>query len=68
MNPHYQDIKQVFKTEFEGMPFVKISLQELEEAREKLVRDIHKSLTDKEKKFIVAVKKGETGLGIDRIK
>lgn len=59
LNPHYQDIKQVFENEFDGMPFVKVSLQELEEARHSLVRGIHKSLTDKEKHFIVSVKKGE---------
>jgi hypothetical protein len=59
LNPRYQDIKKVFENEFDGLPFVKVSLRELEEARNKLVREIHKGLTDKEKQFILSVKKGE---------
>ncbi len=59
LNPHYQDIRKVFENEFDGMPFSKVSLQELEEARDKLVREIHQGLTDKEKQFIISVKRGE---------
>lgn len=59
LNPRYQDIKKVFENEFDGMTFVKVSLQELEEAREKLVLKIHKDLTDKERQFIISVKKSE---------
>ena len=59
LNPHYQDIKKVFENEFDGMPFVKVSLRQLEEARDKLVRKIHQGLTDTEKQFIVSVKKGK---------
>ena len=58
LNPHYQDIKKVFENEFEEMPFVKASLRDLEETRDNLVQGIHKSLTDKEKQFIVSIKKG----------
>jgi predicted nucleotidyltransferase component of viral defense system len=59
LRPRYQDIKKVFENEFDGMTFVKSSLRGLEEAREILVRKIHKGLTDKEKKFIVSVKKSK---------
>jgi predicted nucleotidyltransferase component of viral defense system len=58
LRPRYQDIKKVFENEFDGITFVKISLRELEEARESLVREIQKRLTDEEKKFIISVKKG----------
>lgn len=58
LRPRYQDIKIVFENEFEGMTFIKVSLQELEEARDTLVRKIHKGLTEKEKLFILSVKKG----------
>jgi predicted nucleotidyltransferase component of viral defense system len=58
LKPRYQDIKKVFKNEFDGMSFLKVPLQELEEARDILVREINESLTDKEKKFIISVKKG----------
>lgn len=59
LNPHYQDIKKVFENEFEGMCFVKVSLQELEEARDRLVATIRQSLTGEERQFIISVKKGE---------
>jgi predicted nucleotidyltransferase component of viral defense system len=59
LNPRYQDIKKVFENEFDGMTFVKVSLQELEGARDTLVREIHQCLTDKEKQFILSVKRGE---------
>lgn len=59
LRPHYQDIKKVFENEFDGMTFIKVSLRELEEARDILVREINKGLTDKEKKFIISVKKGK---------
>ncbi|MDI6722622.1 MAG: nucleotidyl transferase AbiEii/AbiGii toxin family protein [Candidatus Aenigmarchaeota archaeon] len=58
LRPHYQDIKKVFENEFDGMTFVKVSMRELEEARDVLVQKIHKGLTDKEKNFIISVKKG----------
>jgi len=58
LNPHYQDIKKVFENEFEEMPFVKVSLRELEETRDNLVQEINKGLTDKEKQFIISIKKG----------
>jgi len=58
LNPHYQDISKVFENEFEKMPFVKVSLHELEETRDNLVQGIHKGLTDKEKQFIISIKKG----------
>jgi len=41
------------------MSFVKISLKELQEARDLLVWEIHKHLTEKEKLFILSVKKGK---------
>ncbi len=41
------------------MTFIKVSLRELEEARDILVREINKGLTDKEKRFIISVKKGK---------
>lgn len=58
LTPRYQDIKKVFENEFEGMSFVKISLRELEKARDTLIREIHKRLTEKEKLFILSVKQG----------
>jgi hypothetical protein len=58
LNPNYQDIRKVFENEFDGMAFIDISLQELEEARDKLILEIRKGMTDKEKQFILSVKNG----------
>ncbi|KUG23046.1 ync [hydrocarbon metagenome] len=58
LNPNYQDIRKVFENEFDGMAFIDISLQELEEARDKLILEIRKGMTDQEKQFILSVKKG----------
>ncbi len=59
LRPRHQDIKKVFENEFDGMTFMKMSLRELEEARDILVQKIHKGLTDKEKQFIISMKKGK---------
>ena len=59
LNPRYQDIKKIFENEFDGMTFVKVSLPQLEEARDNLVLKIHEDLTDKERQFIISVKKSE---------
>jgi hypothetical protein len=40
------------------MTFVKVSLEELEVTRTKLVKTIRESLNDKERQFILSVKKG----------
>lgn len=58
LDPNFQDIKEVFRKEFEGMTFVKVSLEELEVTRAKLVKTIRESLNDKERQFILSVKKG----------
>jgi len=58
LNPNYQNIRKVFENEFDGMAFMDISLRELEEARDKLILEIRKGMTDKEKQFILSVKKG----------
>jgi hypothetical protein len=59
LEPTFQDLRQIYENEFEGMTFVKISIDELEEARIRLVGTIRESLTGKEKDFILSVKRGE---------
>ena len=41
------------------MTLVKVSPEELEEARARLVKTIRKDMTDKERRFILSVKKGD---------
>jgi predicted nucleotidyltransferase component of viral defense system len=59
LEPTFQDLRQIYENEFEGMTFVKISIDELEEARIRLVGTIRESLTGKDKDFILSVKRGE---------
>ena len=55
--PNFADLKKAFTAEFEGMTLAKVSPEELEEARARLVEAIRKDMTDKERRFIVSVKK-----------
>lgn len=59
LNPNYQNIKEIFWKEFEGMTFVKVSLEELEQTRTELVQSIRVNLTSEERQFIVSVKRGD---------
>ena len=58
LDPNFQNVEEVFRNEFEGMTFVKVSPEELEAARTTLVKIIRASLTDEERQFILSVKKG----------
>ena len=58
LEPTFQDLRQIYENEFEGMTFVKTSIDELEEARIRLVGTIRESLTGEEKDFILSVKRG----------
>jgi predicted nucleotidyltransferase component of viral defense system len=73
LDPNFADLKKTFAADFEGMTFVKVSREDLEEARAKLVKAIREDLTDKERQFILSIKKGDPdwtliGLeGVDRL-
>ena len=59
LDPNFADLKKAFTADFEGMTLVKVSPEELEEARARLVKAIRKDMTDKERRFILSVKKGD---------
>jgi hypothetical protein len=59
LDPHFADLKKAFTADFEGMTLVKVSPEELEEARARLVKAIREDMTDKERRFILSVKKGD---------
>jgi hypothetical protein len=58
LNPNFQDLQETVKNEFEGMTYIKVSLEELEAARTELVKTIGRKLTETERQFILSVKKG----------
>jgi len=53
------DIEPLYRTEFDGMTFEPISLQDLEGALSQLIQKIHGALTDPDRRFLVSFKKGE---------
>jgi hypothetical protein len=73
LDPNLVDLKTTFAVDFEGMTSMSVSREELEGARAKLVKTIREGLTDKERQFILSVKKGNPGWdligleGIDRL-
>jgi predicted nucleotidyltransferase component of viral defense system len=56
LNPTFQDISRQYKIEFEDMMFNRLTLDELNDAREELVTQLLSGLTESEKKFLVSVK------------
>ena len=56
---HLVDIEPLYRTEFDGMTFEPISLQDLEGTLPQLIQKIHGTLTDPDRRFLVAFKKGE---------
>lgn len=57
--PRFTPLAHAFNSEFNGMTFVKVTLEELEAARKKLVVDLHTMLTDSDKAFLLSVKRGD---------
>ena len=57
--PHLVDIEPLYRTEFDGMTFESISLQDLEGTLFQLIQKIHGALTDPDRRFLVSFKKGE---------
>ena len=56
LSPNLSDIKDIYEKEFVGMTTEPVSLEELIVARERLVLEINKSLTDSEKQFLISFK------------
>lgn len=59
LNPNLKEIKNIYDNEFKGITYEEISYEELEATRENLIKRINKSLSQKDKKFIVTVKQGK---------
>jgi predicted nucleotidyltransferase component of viral defense system len=73
LNPNPVHLETALAADFEGMTFIKVSREGLEEARLKLVNAIRQGLTDRERHFILSVKRGAPDWdlieleGIDRL-
>lgn len=57
--PNRLEIEASFFAEFEGMAFIDISLEQLLEAREKLITLVNQALTDDERLFLLSFLQGQ---------
>lgn len=58
LSPTYQDIRPMYKTEFEGMAFDPVDFEQLQGTLPMLVTRIHKALNDADRYFLLDLKKG----------
>lgn len=56
IRPNFQDQRDTMKTKFEGMSDEAFSYEDFENTRERLVKTIHASLTDKDREFLLSFK------------
>jgi hypothetical protein len=57
--PNFQDQRQAMENQFAGMSDVKFTYDDFERTREQLVETVNKSLTPKDKEFLLSVKNCE---------
>jgi len=58
LEPIPQDIGALYRAEFEGMTYEPVSLEKLEKTFKKMVRKIHAAITDADRNFLLALKRG----------
>lgn len=59
LSPTRKDIKATYESEFAGMTIDPITLESLEAAREELITTIRQMLTEEDRRFLLAVKRGD---------
>ncbi|HSW64995.1 MAG TPA: nucleotidyl transferase AbiEii/AbiGii toxin family protein [Dissulfurispiraceae bacterium] len=59
LDPKFQDMKALFDADFAGMTFEPISLDVLEEVRERMVQTVRRMLTRNDRHFLLSVKRGD---------
>jgi len=63
LDPRMQDIEPTYRREFEGMVLEPVSLDILMETRSCLIRILRGKLTEADKHFVLAVKRGDADWG-----
>ncbi len=58
LSPNFQDQRVAFESQFSGMTNDPFSYEDFEAIRERLVKEIHQSLTDNDRKLLVSFKEG----------
>jgi predicted nucleotidyltransferase component of viral defense system len=59
IKPRLKDIEAIYHSEFKGMTIDDVSLESLLETRNEMITKLHSALTEKDKQFLLAVKRGE---------
>jgi predicted nucleotidyltransferase component of viral defense system len=70
LEPSLKDIRSIFGNEFQGMTRDEVTLKQLIDARDTLIKCIHSDLTSNERRFILSVKECKPDwklLGLDGI-
>lgn len=64
LKPNFQNQKETFATQFEGMALQAFSYEDFEAARERLVMEINGMLSDNDRKLLLGFKAGEPDWGL----
>ncbi|MCW8410134.1 nucleotidyl transferase AbiEii/AbiGii toxin family protein [Legionella sp. PATHC035] len=59
MNPRWKDISQVFHSEFKGMTFEPVTLEDLIAIPEKMIQGLKDNFTQQDYDFLISFKKGD---------
>lgn len=59
IKPRLKDIEAIYHSEFSGMTIDDVSLETLLETRIEMIAKLHSALSDKDKQFLLAVKRGD---------
>lgn len=59
LDPRRKDISRLYRDQFIGMVAAPVSLEDLVEARERLIRTVHARLGAREKQFLISLKRME---------
>ena len=59
IKPRLKDIEAIYHSEFKGMTIDEVSLESLLETRNEMITALHSALTEKDKHFLLAVKRGD---------
>jgi len=58
LEPIPQEIGPLYRAEFEGMTYEPVSIERLEKTLTKMLRKIHDAITDSDRNFLLALKRG----------
>lgn len=59
LNPNYQDQRQLFESQFQGMTLVPFTYDDFEVTRERLISEINAALSEEDRQFLMGLTAGE---------